>query len=477
MSAPRKFFLLLAASLLLGGCVSLETMLAGLRSDSVSSGPVTAPLPQSRPAAKEPPASVSPSTPVAPVVPVVSVAPVVSAAPVQLQKTAETSPGKEPGQEVRTGKDQVSASRNKPHMRRVTIDLPGRSNADNQTTAKFEPNYRNAVLAEDTQLRGEVLVEGSLTVPPQVTLTVEPGTVVRFRRGPAPQVAVLLVQGRIVVNGTNDNPVSFLPEHPQSQAGNWLGIMLLASEKKNLLEHVRIEGAEIGIEASFSTLTVRDLFLRNSGVGLKLVDSIAQIHHAHINACSLGMELRESEVDLRQTVLGGNRQGMLLQRSSLFMADSSVSDSTSALPGLTAEDSTIKLTGCLLERNSSGIALSGAQGAIAGSRIASNREDGIQMSDSRVRLQGNEIAGNGVAGLRVEDGQGIAWGNSFQGNGKYDIINAGGDDFNAIGNWFSDGGVAARIIDRARDGKFGEVRYLPLLATRPDPVRAGAGTR
>jgi len=45
-------------------------------------------------------------------------------------------------------------------------------------------SYRDAIITEDTAWHGEVLIEGSLTVAPQTTLTVQAGTIIRFRRAP-----------------------------------------------------------------------------------------------------------------------------------------------------------------------------------------------------------------------------------------------------------------------------------------------------
>src|SRR5665647_1626261 len=62
--------------------------------------------------------------------------------------------------------------------------------------ASFHPAvvYGNRLLSEDTVWRGEVLVEGVVAVAPQATLSIEPGTVVRFRRRGA-QAPLIVVQG------------------------------------------------------------------------------------------------------------------------------------------------------------------------------------------------------------------------------------------------------------------------------------------
>ncbi len=86
-----------------------------------------------------------------------------------------------------------SASR--PHSGFAPDQSPGKARRE---AAAIHPDfsYRDAVLTEDISWHGEVLIEGGMTIAPQATLTVQSGTVVRFK-GNAGARGVLVVQGRI----------------------------------------------------------------------------------------------------------------------------------------------------------------------------------------------------------------------------------------------------------------------------------------
>ena len=323
--------------------------------------------------------------------------------------------------------------------------------------------YRDKVLVEDTVLRGEVLIEGGLTVASQATLTIEPGTVIRFRRidSSAGGGAALVVRGRILANGSGEKPVRFTSADDGPATG-WDGIVLLASDKKNLLEHCRVEGAEIGCEALFSNLSLKHVQFVACHTGVVLKESTAVITGGGAEGGDVGMVLKDSEVDLREAVFSGNRQGLVATGTSLFLSGATFSDNREA--GVIADGCRLRIRGSSFADNGIGLGLTSCDGGIDTCRIENNAGDGLFLDKSRLKVSGNEISHNGKAGLRVSDGGSVAWGNSFSVNGEYDLYNAGSDDFTAIGNWWGGvpaSGIAQRIYGQHLDRSRGKVRYVP----------------
>lgn len=356
---------------------------------------------------------------------------------------------------------------------RTPHSLPGESRLAPAVDAAAEQVMRDAVLTEDTVWRGEVLVEGSITVAPQTTLTIEPGTVVRFRRTVPGEGAgpVLLVQGRIVAKGSAGEPVRFTSAFPDPGAGEWQGIILLGSEKKNLFEQCRVEGAVAGIDASFSTITLKDISLSACGTGARFQDSIITVDGGEASGCRVGMELAESEADVRNITVRGNRFGMMVRGGSLFMEGGRFVANKQA--GLTASSSRFSIASAIFRDNATGLAVTDCTGKVTASRVSDNRDVGIHLVRSRVQVNGNEIVSNGAIGLRVEDGLGVAWGNVFSGNGSFDIENAGGEDFRAMANWWGEPSplLGKRLNHQPQDPARGRVLVNPLLKARP-PLRS-----
>lgn len=331
--------------------------------------------------------------------------------------------------------------------------------------------YQGGTITEDTTWSGEVLVEGGVTVAPQTTLTVAPGTVVRFRRAAstAGADAVLLVQGRLLVSGAHDNPVRFTSDKDRVSAGDWTGIMLIASEKKNILENCRIEGAETGLDASFSNLTVKETSFLKCRTGLRLQDTLAAIAGGGALDCDLGFNLFDSEVEMRDVQYSGNRQGGVLFRSSLYLGSSVFRGNV--FDAIIAKDSRLKLYASAFINNSRGITLLSSEGGITSCRISGNHDYGLTLNNSRVRVNGNEIERNGRTGIHAEDGKAVVWGNSICENGQYDLYNAGAEELKAVGNWWGavNGAEPPRkIFDKARNPASGRVMYIPILRAKPE---------
>ena len=326
--------------------------------------------------------------------------------------------------------------------------------------ARFTPTavYLERVLNEDTVWRGVLLVEGPLTVAPQATLTIEPGTLVRFRHKGA-QTPLLLVQGRIVAQGTAEAPIIFTSSFAVPAAADWQGVMLVGSEKKNILENCRIEGAQTGIEGLFSSVTLKNVMVDRARTGFRFQDTLVVMDGGGALNCDTGLGFTESEATLRAVSAQGNLQGVSAKRSSVFLSDADLSGNQSAFIG---DNCRVKIQGGGVLGNGTGVTLTACEGSVTDVRIASNQAYGMSLASSRVRLNANQITGNGNNGLVVQDGAAVAWGNAIYQNSGYDLYNAGTEEFRAPGNWW--GTAPPRIFDN--EGR-SRVSYAPVLGARP----------
>jgi parallel beta-helix repeat protein len=328
--------------------------------------------------------------------------------------------------------------------------------------------HRNDTLTQDTHWQGNVLVEGALFVPSRVTLTVAPGTTVRFRSGTAGSVTVpgtLLVEGRLVISGTAEEPVALLPAATPSLPGDWQGIVLQGSEKRNIIEQCRIEGAATAVDLLFSAITIGNVTVAACDTGLRLQDSLALVRGSSLSDSLIGCQLSASELEMKETRLTANRTGILATSSSLLLDGCSLAGNERAAA---VADCRVIIQACSVSGNGTGIYLQGGEGSLSGNRLSQNSGDGLHLVGARVRVTGNDIARNGRSGLVAEDGLAAVWGNAFRGNTLYDLEHRGEGDLRAMGNWWqprdagspSSGGGAVALGT-------GTVLTLPPLANRP----------
>ncbi len=355
-----------------------------------------------------------------------------------------------------------------PPASETTETPPGRAGYEKSSGEGF--SYNGETITEDTEWHGRVTILGSLSIAPQATLTIDPGTVVEFKRTSAVEnSAVLLIQGRLSAVGTKDMPVSFRAAPGDASAKGWQGIVFLASEKKNVLEFCRLEGAETGVDAEYSNVTVKDSRFEGCRKAVRAENSLLYIRGCKANKCGLGIVLYDSEAEMDAVSLISNHIGIYSKKSSVYLSGSNLSGNE--LQAFIAEDSKVKIAKNTFERNGSGIALSACEGSVSGNVIVKNGDYGISLTGSLVKVYANDISRNDGIGMRVGDGKGIAWGNVISSNGRYDLYNAGSEDFRAIGNWWKDGhstDAPGKFYDKSVNGKNGRVIYFPALADKPD---------
>ena len=330
--------------------------------------------------------------------------------------------------------------------------------------------YENTTITEDVSWRGSVVVKGALVVAPQATLRIEPGSEIRFMTTKGSrQVPRLVVMGRIQAVGTLDHPILFSSNSTTSpNNGAWGGILLLSSEKRNQLEHCRIESAETALEGRFSSITLKSVAISASITGVLLRDSTAGVSQSSVSGCETGIEAHDSELELRDSTLAQNRRGAALFRTAATM--SSVTVSGNSLHGILAEEGRIKLTSCEVSGNGVGAQIKGGEGQLFMCRFVRNSETALHLAAARMKVNRCRITENLRDGLKLEDGRATIWGNTFGGNGGYNLVNAGSEIISAPLNWWGAGdeaSVKSKLSDITRDGRSGVVNVFPWLLEKP----------
>ena len=328
--------------------------------------------------------------------------------------------------------------------------------------------YDGAVLTEDVTWSGSILVRGSVVVAPQATLRIDPGTVVRFVASAAQQLPNLVVQGRLHAAGSSEKPVVLTSDRSRTSRGSWGGIVFLSTEKRNLLDHCRIEYAETGIDVRFSTVTLNGVSIVQARTALLSHDGVVQVTGGSISDSDTGIELHDSEFDGRDMMVSSCQRGCLLNRSSVVLAAPRVVNNRHT--GVEANDCRIKISGGEFSGNALGARITGGEGQIVMSRFQRNRQTALHLIGSRIKIQRCLIAGNLQDGLRTEDGSALLLNNAFISNAGFNLYNAGSGPVSARQNWWGTTEqplIRQKIHDSARDKNVGTVDVFPWLNGKP----------
>jgi len=336
--------------------------------------------------------------------------------------------------------------------------------ADNASTV-----YDKATLTEDVNLRGNVLVKGYLVIAPQATLRIEPGTVVRFAAtGTKNTAARLVIQGRIHAVGSVDKPIVFTSDRSTPARGDWGGISLVASEKRNQLEHCLIEYANTGLEAQFSTVNLKMVSVSWSHTGVLMRDSVTHINGGTFSNSDIGVEVHDSELDMKEISVSACKRGIVIVKSAASISSFKITNNEQF--GVLSDECRVRITSGELSGNGIGASLKGGEGQILASSFLNNREAALHLAGTRVKINRCQFLDNNQDALRLEDGRALVWGNAFSGNKGFNLYNSGREDVNALQNWWGSSDPAAisqKIYDAVRDPRSGSVQHFPWLNEKP----------
>ncbi len=175
-------------------------------------------------------------------------------------------------------------------------------------------------VARDTVWSGEVRVDGVVHVRKGATLTILPGTRVGFV--PARIAAAdehegfagpgIKVEGRIVAEGTQGEPIVFTVAGAPPAPGRWDKI-LFSFSAGNRFDNCVFEGARYAFHAHFSEISVRRCLFRDNEEGVRLGQSRVTIADSVFTRNEArGINFRECRNEIRGNLVYGNGDGVFL---------------------------------------------------------------------------------------------------------------------------------------------------------------------
>ncbi len=174
---------------------------------------------------------------------------------------------------------------------------------------------QNLVLVSD---KSPYLVKDALLVMPGTKLTIEPGTVLWFRK------FGMVVKGELQIMGTADNPVRMAG---MGQSG-WKGILFDGSRADNSISYCTISNAEFGCKASDSKVTFDHCLLQDNRWGIVLDEATAAIEKSLIRTSEkTGISGRNSQLLVKGSTISENGSGgILLENSEIRLEQNNISN-------------------------------------------------------------------------------------------------------------------------------------------------------
>ena len=187
--------------------------------------------------------------------------------------------------------------------------------------------FSDTIIHQDMTWSGDIAIRGVFVVGRGATLTIEPGTTVRFHKIDSNNDQIgdseIRVLGRILAEGSKEAPITFKSAEKNPAPKDWSYVLIFSSAHTNSLQYCLFRDAFTGLQVHFSTASVSDSIFINNNEGLRFGRAKFKIIHNTIKNNNLGVRFTRMEgpVEITGNHITQNRIGVFLVPSSQQIVD------------------------------------------------------------------------------------------------------------------------------------------------------------
>ncbi|MDF1577451.1 MAG: right-handed parallel beta-helix repeat-containing protein [Desulfobulbales bacterium] len=188
-------------------------------------------------------------------------------------------------------------------------------------------NLQDQVIKTDTTWSGTIIIEGVVVIGRAATLTIAPGTAIRFRKIDRDLDGTgdseLRVLGGIIAEGVADKPITFASAEPEPAPRDWSYLLIYTSGRLNRLNFCEFRHGFSGLQVQFSTASVKNSLFTNNNEGLRFGRADLAVENNRFVNNSIGIRFTRMEgpVLIRNNEITGNRIGIFLVPSGQNIRD------------------------------------------------------------------------------------------------------------------------------------------------------------
>ena len=157
-------------------------------------------------------------------------------------------------------------------------------------------------ITEDTVWSGDIIINGVVSVQRGVTLTIKPGTTVKFKKidrdGNRIGDGEILVEGRLIAEGEPDNKIVFTSAEKNPARLDWSYVNILSTGVVNIFRHCVFEYGFSGIQIHYANVTVHDSLFWKGGEGLHFNTANLEVVHNTMTQNGVGLKFSRLEGDV-----------------------------------------------------------------------------------------------------------------------------------------------------------------------------------
>jgi hypothetical protein len=194
--------------------------------------------------------------------------------------------------------------------------------------AASPPLYlKSQVIRADTSWSGQVIIEGVVVVGRRATLTIAPGTSIRFKKLDSDNDGTgdseLRVLGGIIAEGSAKRPITFGSAEEDPAPRDWSYLLIYTSSRHNRLDFCEFRHGFSGLQVHFSTVSVKNCLFEDNNEGLRFGRADLSVTNSLFTGNDLGVRFTRMEGPalLNNNEITGNRIGIFLVPSGQNIQD------------------------------------------------------------------------------------------------------------------------------------------------------------
>ena len=158
-------------------------------------------------------------------------------------------------------------------------------------------------ISSDEIFTGKLNIIGNLTVAENVTLTIEPSTVIKFEEDVG-----LIINGKLIAEGTSSNLILFTSNQPSPSKGDWSSIRFNDSSDDNscIVKYCEIEYASYGIYCYRAKPKIENNTISNNDDGIFLWYTSPSIKNNTITQNNRGVFGNHSNAYIKNNNISNN---------------------------------------------------------------------------------------------------------------------------------------------------------------------------
>ncbi len=187
--------------------------------------------------------------------------------------------------------------------------------------------YTDTIIHEDMTWSGNIAIRGIFVVGRGATLTIKPGTIIRFHKIDTNNDHIgdseIRVLGRLLAGGTKEKPITFQSAEKNPKPKDWSYVLIFSSAEKNFLKYCYFRDAFSGLQVQFSTATVSDSVFTHNNEGIRFGRAKITMSHNLVKNNNLGVRFTRMEgpVEITNNIITQNRVGVILVPSNQNIVD------------------------------------------------------------------------------------------------------------------------------------------------------------